>query len=350
MKKRPLMSCFLRLTTLVALVVLAACRQPGTGTAESPDAQQLVLQAQERVDALTSYVAPITLTVKYQDGTEKTVHNQNAVVLKLVSPGAPGGSFSCADPLAFRLPPGAAFNSPQTVCFRQPGDWTGLRPALGYLATASDLHQVDQQVVDGKVVVHLRATFAQRPDLDKFRPIMMDSVKHDEPLLMKDIYGGASQTVDVWIGKEDLLPRRIDVVTAELNYPSGMPEPNDLYGAVQERDMILFQDFDVPGAGLFFPVSRPTDLVAKPLASRPAIQLSWVAPGDGATSVVVQRSSVSADGPWNQIALLTATKTTYVDEDVTAGQTYFYRLSASGQSRTSNYSDVVSAVPCCTEG
>ncbi len=337
-------------SALLALaLLLAACRQPGPVPTASPEERDLLIRAGVRAAALTSYRSIASVTIRYDDGVEKATRVETLAQYLDVPPDSernralPRGFFSCSDPLFSQLTP-VGMTSPQTVCYRQPGDWGRPQQAVEHLASATDLWKLGEETADGQAIAHYRATFSRRPDLGKFRAVMIGTERHDAPLLMRDIYDDAPQTVDAWLGKEDLLLRRIDIVTTGLVYPLSMPEPNNLKGAVEERASVFFRDYDRSSLGFPFGIAVPTGLRAVPLPDKPAIQLTWSDNADNETAYAVQRSRVSDTGPWEQIAFLPANITSFVDENVSEGVAYFYRVSANGATTTSPFSEVLTAV------
>jgi hypothetical protein len=86
--------------------------------------------------------------------------------------------------------------------------------------------------------------------------------------------------------------------------------------------------------------SAPADLQALSIQDRLSIYLMWEDTSDMETSFIVERSDESETGPWQEIAVLPANATTYTDDGLSDGVTYYYRVKARGTSGDSPYSNV----------
>ncbi|MEA5429395.1 cellulose binding domain-containing protein [Arcicella lustrica] len=98
-----------------------------------------------------------------------------------------------------------------------------------------------------------------------------------------------------------------------------------------------------PFTPLSIPAS-PTNLTAKTSISR--VELSWNQPaGDVASGYVIQRSTSSGSGFQTIATNNFDIKLFYVDESVTNGTTYYYRVAAINSAGTGSYSSEVSVTP-----
>ena len=251
----PLIAVVILLLAVTALVMLP--QRSSNPVSASAGMADVLREASARASALKNYAVNASVVVRYADGTERLVRGEYLFKFRDqpydVSTGDTGverGVIKAFDPMIPLLRvDGTSRMSPQTVLNRQPGQWAVLSVALWHLVNTPDIAMVGEEEIDGLIVVHYRAKFPHRPDLELFRPYVVvgsdsQEVLHEEPLLKKEIYETAAQTVDAWIGKSDLLVRRIETVTTGLAYPAFMPEPNDLRDAVEERVTLTFSDFD----------------------------------------------------------------------------------------------------------
>ena len=79
-------------------------------------------------------------------------------------------------------------------------------------------------------------------------------------------------------------------------------------------------------------------------ATSHSVTLTWTgSTSPGVTSYNVYRASTSG-GPYGQIASVTAPATTYTDTNVSAGETYYYVVTAVASSSESGYSNEASAI------
>ncbi|MDP3062847.1 MAG: BsuPI-related putative proteinase inhibitor [Chloroflexota bacterium] len=104
---------------------------------------------------------------------------------------------------------------------------------------------------------------------------------------------------------------------------------------------------------VLFPVSQgDTDRKYKPITplrlrtstvegDRPAVRLSWVDVAQNEAEYVVERSTVSAEGPWVVVAVLPQDSTSFVDEGLFENGIYLYRVKARNGAGDFGYTGVV---------
>jgi hypothetical protein len=88
--------------------------------------------------------------------------------------------------------------------------------------------------------------------------------------------------------------------------------------------------------------NAPSDLSVVPF-SKTRIDLAWSDNSPDETGFKIERSLTGAAGSWNEIGVVGANTTSYADEGLQAGTTYFYRVRATNGLRESAYSNVAYA-------
>ena len=130
-----------------------------------------------------------------------------------------------------------------------------------------------------------------------------------------------------------------DLSTGNNGYYPAEAGFDDATGLGSFNGLNLYNDL-ISKFGAVAPPSQPTGLSA--IASNAQVALSWSA-SSGAVSYNVKRSTVNG-GPYTTIASL-ITNTTYTDNTVTNGSTYYYVVSALNSGGESSNSSQVSAMP-----
>ena len=88
----------------------------------------------------------------------------------------------------------------------------------------------------------------------------------------------------------------------------------------------------------------PSDLHALAESDPPSITIAWTHGISEGVTAVLQRSTTAEEESWQDIAALPEGSTDYTDDDIVAGQTYFYRIQASKPDGSSGISPLVSTV------
>jgi hypothetical protein len=97
------------------------------------------------------------------------------------------------------------------------------------------------------------------------------------------------------------------------------------------------------------PLKEQVTTAAAGTASRSSVQLSWKDNSNNETAFIIERCdqilrdistskmTPTCRGPWKTVASVKPNTTTYVDDTVTANQTYIYRVKATNSSGSSAY-------------
>ncbi len=104
---------------------------------------------------------------------------------------------------------------------------------------------------------------------------------------------------------------------------------------------LLLANSGLLSAGATAPAA-PTNLQAMVVHDALKITLLWDDNSDDEEQFVLERSSISPDGPWGVAALPPADSTSYHDGGLGDGVTYWYRVAATNADGTSDYSNVAS--------
>jgi hypothetical protein len=233
--------------------------------------------------------------------------------------------------MSFRFPSTGAKGYLQ-IYSRASGDWPGGSPTSGYYVEISNngSNVGLRKVSSGTITELTNAAVGQATTAKQWVRFRVD---------------GSTLMAKVWTdGTQDPAGWETQATDASFSAPGVLQLRWNRSSAATAASEVYLDDLtvrDVDSSSL--PPSAPSDLVAT-ATSASQIDLSWKDNSTKETAYTLERS-LDGSTNWTELtSTLPADTTTYSDTGLNAGATYYYRVKATNENGSSDYSNIANAI------